>query len=94
MYALNTWKKNEKGSVPSSVFPVPSCADNQSLGNVQTPLFQNPHEKELIPNNSDDVFTIHEGTKVSVLDEVDNWKKIKLADGKIGWLNANELKEL
>ncbi|TVZ56499.1 SH3 domain-containing protein [Lutibacter sp. Hel_I_33_5] len=44
--------------------------------------------------NGNDVFTIHEGTKIMVLDEVDNWKKVKLADGKIGWLIADEIKEL
>lgn len=44
--------------------------------------------------NSEELFTLHEGTKVTVLDRVDNWKKIKLADGKIGWIVANEIKEL
>lgn len=42
--------------------------------------------------NSEAIFTLHEGTKVNVLDGVDNWKKIKLADGKTGWMNAEELK--
>ena len=45
-------------------------------------------------SNSDEVFTLHEGTKVLVLDSVDNWKKIKLADGKIGWTQSKNLKEL
>ena len=44
--------------------------------------------------NGETVFTLHEGTKVSVLDTVDNWKKIKIADGKIGWMISNELKLL
>jgi len=44
--------------------------------------------------NSDEVFVLHEGTKVLVLDAVDNWKKIKLADGKIGWISTSDLKEL
>lgn len=44
--------------------------------------------------NSEEVFTLHEGTKVNVLDQVDNWKKIKLADGKIGWLLSEDIKEL
>ncbi len=44
--------------------------------------------------NSDNVFSLHEGTRVTILDEVDNWKKIKLADGKIGWMLSNELKEI
>ena len=44
--------------------------------------------------NSEEVFILHEGTKVIVLDTIDNWKKIKLADGKQGWINAKEIKEL
>lgn len=44
--------------------------------------------------NSEEVFTLHEGTKVIVLDSVDNWKKIKLADGKQGWIISTEIKEL
>ncbi|MEI6864618.1 hypothetical protein [Flavicella sp.] len=41
-----------------------------------------------------EVFEIHEGLKVWVLDEVDIWKKIKLSDGKIGWMNSEGLKIL
>ena len=44
--------------------------------------------------NGDEVFSLHEGTKVIVLDEVDDWKKIRLSDGKIGWLKSNNIKIL
>lgn len=44
--------------------------------------------------NSEEVFILHEGTKVIVLDALDNWKKIKLADGKLGWIIAKEIKEI
>jgi len=44
--------------------------------------------------SSDDIIELHEGTKVLILDELDNWKKIKLADGKIGWLLSEDLKEI
>jgi tetratricopeptide (TPR) repeat protein len=43
--------------------------------------------------NAEAVFTLHEGTKVMVLDTIDNWKKIKLADGKQGWIISEEIKE-
>lgn len=53
-------------------------------------------EKAVIKNaptfNSDDVFILHEGTKVEVLDTVDDWYKIKLADGKVGWVKTAVLK--
>lgn len=39
-------------------------------------------------------FELHEGTKVQVLESLDNWKKIKIADGKMGWIVADDLKEL
>ena len=45
-------------------------------------------------NNSVEAFILHEGTKVVILDTVDDWKKIKLADGKIGWLLTKNLKQL
>ena len=44
--------------------------------------------------NSDTTFELHEGTKVLVLDVIDDWKKIKLADGKIGWILADDLREI
>ena len=47
------------------------------------------------PNlRSEEVFELHEGTKVRVMETVNDWKKIKLADGKIGWIPAADLREL
>jgi tetratricopeptide (TPR) repeat protein len=47
------------------------------------------------PNSrSDDAFNLHEGTKVQVLDTVNNWKKIKLQDGKTGWISSVDIKAL
>jgi tetratricopeptide (TPR) repeat protein len=34
-----------------------------------------------------DLFLIHEGVKINILDKVGEWSKIKLADGKIGWIS-------
>ena len=44
--------------------------------------------------SAETVFQLHEGTKVSVLETKDNWKKIKIADGQTGWIVGSELKEL
>ncbi|MGB0892263.1 MAG: SH3 domain-containing protein [Flavobacteriaceae bacterium] len=68
---------------------------NFSKNNIEAIIFAEKSEVKNAPTfNSEDVFTLHEGTKVKVLDAVDNWKKIKLADGKIGWIIASELKVL
>ena len=37
-------------------------------------------------------FEIHEGTKVQVIDTVSNWKKIRLSDGKSGWVSNEDIK--
>ncbi len=47
------------------------------------------------PNlRSTEAFVLHEGTKVQVLDTVSNWKKIKLSDGKTGWIANDDIKML
>jgi len=40
---------------------------------------------------SADLFVLHEGVKMDLLDSVGEWRKIRLADGKIGWLPAADL---
>ncbi|UNY99969.1 tetratricopeptide repeat protein [Zhouia spongiae] len=45
------------------------------------------------PNNrSNDVFTLHEGAKVNVLETLGDWNKIRIPDGKTGWIPKNDLK--
>lgn len=47
------------------------------------------------PNlRSTEAFKLHEGTKVQILDTVNNWKRIKLADGKTGWIISDDIKAL
>ncbi len=35
---------------------------------------------------STDAFVIHEGLRVNLEDQLDDWLKIRLADGKVGWV--------
>jgi len=47
------------------------------------------------PNlRSEESFRLHEGTKVQVLESVNNWNKIKLSDGKTGWVSSEDVKLL
>jgi len=41
-------------------------------------------------SQSSDAFVIHEGLKVGLSDRVGDWVKITLADGKVGWILANQ----
>jgi tetratricopeptide (TPR) repeat protein len=42
-------------------------------------------------NSGTDLFVIHEGTKVTVEDEVGDWLEIRLSDGNKGWIPLNSL---
>lgn len=42
-------------------------------------------------SSSVDLFVLHEGSKVKILDHTDNWDKIKIANGSIGWLPTSTI---
>lgn len=44
--------------------------------------------------NAVDLFVIHEGTKVKIVDRIDNWVEIKIKNGSIGWLPEKSIKEI
>lgn len=47
------------------------------------------------PNNrSELLFLLHEGTKVEILDELQGWVKIKLANGSEGWMASEGIQRL
>ncbi len=41
-----------------------------------------------------DGFVIHEGLKILLEDEVDSWKKIRLPDGKVGWIPSKYIRQI
>lgn len=45
-------------------------------------------------DSADDAFVLHEGTKVQIIEVLDNWRKIQLADEKEGWVNKDAIKEI
>jgi tetratricopeptide (TPR) repeat protein len=47
-----------------------------------------PDEKET------DLFILHEGLKVKIEDNVDNWIQVRLADGKVGWVLKSQIAKI
>lgn len=41
---------------------------------------------------SNDAFIIHEGLKVILEDEIDDWIRIRLQDGKVGWMPQKDMR--
>lgn len=80
-----------------SCFAVAMAFNNYSIVENDSPaiVFAKQSEIKSEPNlRSSESFKLHEGTKVQVIDTVNNWKKIKLADGKTGWIPQEDIKLL
>ena len=43
---------------------------------------------------SKDLFILHEGTKVKIIDEVGSWNNIELADGRQGWIPVGDIETI
>lgn len=41
-----------------------------------------------------ELFQLHEGTRVEVVDQLGEWKEIRLSDGNVGWLRSEDLIKL
>ena len=48
----------------------------------------NAYIKSAPSSQSEDLFILHEGTKIVVLELFNDWTKIKLSDGMIGWVES------
>ena len=58
-------------------------------------IFANEVRIKSEPNErSEQIFVLHEGTKVNILEELNDWKKIKIVDGKTGWVTSESIKPL
>ena len=57
------------------------------MGNVVT-VKNSPDEQ------SSDAFVLHSGTKVRILDQVSDWIEIRLADGKVGWIDRGSVETI
>jgi hypothetical protein len=54
-------------------------------------MAENSYVKVAPNETSGDSFILHEGTEVFIVDQVDDWMRIKLDDGKIGWIHSSDI---
>jgi len=54
----------------------------------ELPVFSEPN------NRNEEIFSLHEGTKVELLDKLRGWEKIRLVNGSEGWVINNQIKPL
>lgn len=57
-------------------------------------FIQNVNIKSSPDENSKDIFVLHEGTKVKLLDVVAEWQEIRIANGSTGWIKASDIRKI
>ncbi len=75
-----------------------------TLANQKYNSFKNDHEaivftptvtiKSSPSENSKDLFVIHEGTKVKITENIEDWYEIKIANGSVGWIKAEDIRKI
>lgn len=68
---------------------------NREVTNNNGILLQSVISAKISPDiQANDAFVIHEGIKFEIEDKVGSWTKIKLSDGKVGWLPNQSFEEI
>jgi tetratricopeptide (TPR) repeat protein len=66
--------------------------NEEIYGSTRGVIFsQSVTAKSAPDEQSTDIFVIHEGLRVEILDAVGGWMNIRLADGKTGWMKEDHL---
>ena len=74
-FSFSVWQKNEYIRADTAIVMTPVSSVKSS-----------PSE-----DGSKDLFILHEGTKVNILDTVGDWRNIELADGRQGWVQSSDI---
>jgi hypothetical protein len=73
--SFSIWQKNDYMKMDSAIVMRPVSAVKSS------PSYE----------SSQDLFVLHEGTRVKVLDKVGAWNNVELADGRQGWIPSSDI---
>lgn len=70
-----------------------SYQQNEKITNRNSAIVFSPAVtvKSSPDDSGTDLFILHEGTKITVIDSLGSWQEIKLSDGNIGWLQASDI---
>ena len=78
-------------------FSIVMAFQKDSLENKNNPaiVFAQESRVKADPNNtSEEVFRLHEGTKVQIIESYNDWYKIEIADKTVGWIPEKDIKLL
>lgn len=65
---------------------------NREEKRLEAVIVENSVVVKLSPGTeANDGFIVHEGLKILLEDKVDEWRRIRLPDGKVGWVEKNHI---
>jgi Bacterial SH3 domain./Tetratricopeptide repeat. len=68
---------------------------NKASGEDGAIIMQPVSNVKSAPNaTGNNIFILHEGTKVKILESTGSWCKIEILDGRQGWINGNDLEKI
>ena len=73
--SMSLWQKNDFEKADAAIVMVPVTSVKSSPS----------------AESAKDLFVLHEGTKVRILDEVGSWRNIQLSDGREGWMKSSDM---
>ncbi|MES2829914.1 MAG: SH3 domain-containing protein [Bacteroidota bacterium] len=74
---------------------IASAQDNYFRQHKDAIVFNGVVNVKSAPNDKQKtLYIIHEGTKVTVLEDNDNWLKVELPNGSVGWITAAAVKSI
>lgn len=63
--------------------------------NNEAIIFQPSIQVQSTPDdNGQELFVLHQGTKVQIVESFKNWARIRIGDGKTGWINKEAMEEI
>ncbi len=75
-----------------------ASSHNQKKLNIDTQfaIITNPsvNIKSSPDESSTSLFILHSGTKLQVVDQIQDWYKIKIENGEIGWIKFNDVEKI
>lgn len=72
-----------------------SLKESKKLNEIKAIVYShNSYIKSEPKDSSEDLFILHEGTLLLILEKSEGWAKIKLEDGKMGWIKQNDISEI
>lgn len=57
-------------------------------------ISQSAYIKSAPDDKGTNLFQLHEGTKINIIDELGYWKKIRIPNGNIGWIKSKDLQTI